>query len=53
MKTEDAVKMIELCLNSINTQGELEYLTNYIINKRIDLATPKKRTYIKKEEISQ
>lgn len=44
MKTEDAVKMIELCLDMVD-EISLEYLTELIIKKRISLAIPKKREY--------
>lgn len=49
MNTQDAVKMIELCLNSVNDDIELQHLMNLVINRRIELATPRKRTYIKRE----
>lgn len=47
MKTEDAVKMIELCLASCD-MAALIHLTDFIIEKRIELATPKKREYKRK-----
>ena len=48
MKQEDALKMIELCLEACDAIA-LKYLTELIIEKRIDLATPKKRVYSKKD----
>lgn len=52
MKTEDAVKMIELCLDSCD-MAALIYLTDVLIQKRVDLSIPKKRSYTKKESINE
>jgi len=50
MKSEDAVKMIELCLESCDMPA-LIHLTDVIIQMRVDRSTPKKRNYTKKHEM--
>ncbi len=49
MKTEDAVKMIELCLQSVDSRKELDSLISKIIDRLVELSTPKKREYKKKQ----
>lgn len=53
MKTEDALKMIELCLENIRVQEPLSELINKIIERKIQLSVdsifPKKREYKRKE----
>lgn len=51
MKVDDAVKMIELCLDSCDMPA-LIHLTDYLIQKRVDLMIPKKRQY-KRTEITE
>ncbi len=48
MKSEDAVKMIEIFLQSCDMPA-LIHLTDVIIEKRVQLVVPKKRSYTKKE----
>lgn len=50
MKSEDAVKMIELCLESCDMPA-LIHLTDFIIELRVMLSVPKKRTYTSKRAI--
>ena len=48
MKTEDAIKMIELCLNVIDNQTDITNLILKLMDRKIELASlqfslPKKR----------
>ena len=49
MKPEDAIKMIELCLESVNDKRTLMDINQLVFLKLIDVCTPKKRNYTKKE----
>lgn len=48
MKTEDALKMIELFLDSITNQNALMQINQATIARMLDLAKPKTRSYNRK-----
>lgn len=50
MKTDDALQMIKLCLDSITDTNVLIDLNSYLLIKLVECTKPKTRKYTKKEE---